>query len=93
MDENLNIIQQIMLRVIKLDQMKSGSFEFEYHSASEKLNVSICTDENPTFNDGLTRRWWISVKNTQLLNKVLEELKNIEVSTEDPNKEVNDFLG
>lgn len=93
MDENLNIIQQIMLRVIKLDQMKSGSFEFEYHSASEKLNVSICTDKNPTFNDGLTRNWWISVKNTQLLNKVLEELKNIETSTEDPSKEVNDFLG
>ncbi|AKA68505.1 hypothetical protein [Clostridium scatologenes] len=91
MEDNLNIIQQIMLQVIKLDQTQSGSFEFEYHSNSKKLNISVCTDTNPTFNDGLTRRWWISVKNTELLKVVLEELKKLEIAT--PENQIDDFLG
>lgn len=93
MEENLNLIQQIMLQVIKLDQMQSGSFEFEYHSNSKKLNISICTDGNPTFNDGLTRSWWVSLKNTELLKMVLNELKNLDATTGDTDKQIDDFLG
>lgn len=94
MDENLNIIQQIMLLAIKMDQVQHNSIEFNYHSSSKKLTISVCTDGNPTFNDGLTRSWWISVKNTELLKVVLSELKNLNtLTTEDKDNRLDDFLG
>lgn len=95
MNENLEIIKAIMTEAIKLDVTGKQDIEFNYHSASKKITISICTDAaNPTFNDGLTRSWHVSVKNTELLKAVLKELQNIEVPSEDIVKEeVNDFLG
>ena len=83
MDENLKIIQEIMLLSIKFNQQQSMSIEFDFHSASNKLTVSICTNPNPTFNDELTRKWWVSVKNTEMLKEVLKEIKSLETPIED----------
>lgn len=91
MDENLEIIQKIMLLGIKLDTTQSQAIEFDYHSASGKLTVSVCTERNTTFNDGMTRKWWISVKNTELLKKVLEELESLDSAKESAIED--DFLG
>ncbi|KOF56642.1 MULTISPECIES: hypothetical protein [Clostridium] len=94
MNENLEIIKAIMTEAIKIDITGKQDIEFNYHSASKKLTISVCTDAtNPTFNDGLTRSWHVSVKNTELLKAVLKELQNIEVPAEESSKEVNDFLG
>jgi len=94
MNKNLEIIKAIMTEAIKIDVTGKQDVEVNYHSASKKLTISVCTDaDNPTFNDGLTRSWHVSVKNTELLNAVLQELQNIEVPEEDSNKEVKDFLG
>lgn len=95
MDENLEIIKAIMTEAIKIDVTGKQDIEVNYHSASKKLTISVCTDAaNPTFNDGLTRSWHVSVKNTELLNAVLKELQNIEAPTQDIVKEeVKDFLG
>lgn len=94
MNKNLEIIKAIMTEAIKIDVTGKQDIEFNYHSASKKITISVCTDAaNPTFNDGLTRSWRVSVKNTELLNAVLKELQNIEVPAEDPAKKVNDFLG
>lgn len=87
MEENLKVIQEIMLLCIKLDHEQQTPIEFNYHSASSKLTVSICTNPNPTFNDELTRKWWVSVKNIEMLKAVLEELKRLEIPMDE------DFLG
>lgn len=91
MDENLEIIQKIMLLGIKLDKTQDLAIEFYYHSASGKLTVSVCTNRNVTFNDGMTIKWWISVKNTELLKVVLKELESLESTEESALEE--DFLG
>lgn len=83
MEENLKIIQEIMMLGIKLNQQRRMSIEFDFHSASNKLTISICTNPNPTFNDELIRRWWVSVKNTEMLKAVLKEIKNLEIPIED----------
>ncbi|MFR1378868.1 MAG: hypothetical protein ACLSTJ_07910 [Clostridium neonatale] len=83
MEENLKIIQEIMLRAIQVNQQQNMSVEFDFHSASNKLTISICTNPNPTFNDELTRRWWVSVKNTEMLKEVLKEIKSLETPIED----------
>ncbi|NRT88132.1 hypothetical protein [Clostridium beijerinckii] len=88
MEENLKIIQEILILTIKLDQSQNLAIEAEYHSASSKLTISVCSDRNTTFNDGLTRKWWVSVKNKELLETVLKELKSLENPIED-----DDFLG
>lgn len=88
MDENLKIIQEILILAIKLDQTQDLAIGAEYHSASGKLTISICTARNTTFNDGLTRNWWVSVKNKELLGTVLNELKALENPIEE-----TDFLG
>lgn len=88
MEENFRIIQEIMILAIKLDQTQELTIGAEYHSASSKLTISVCTDRNTTFNDGLTRNWWVSVKNTELLRTVLKELKSLENPIEE-----SDFLG
>lgn len=94
MNENLEIIKAIMTEAIKIDVTGKQDIEVNYHSGSKKLTISVCTDAaNPTFNDGLTRSWHVSVKNTELLKAVLKELQNIEVPAEESSKEVNDFLG
>ena len=83
MEENLKIIQEIMLRAIQVNQQQNMSVEFDFHSASNKFTISICTNPNPTFNDELTRRWWVSVKNTKMLKEVLKEIKSLEIPIED----------
>lgn len=88
MQENLKIIQDIIGLSIKISQTQNMPIRCEYHSASSKLSVSICTEGNPTFNDGLTRSWWVSVKNTEMLKTVLEELKALDKSDDE-----DDFLG
>ena len=87
MEDNLRIIQEIMILGIKLNQQQRMSIEFDFHSASNKLTIAVCTNPNPTFNDELTRKWWVSVKNTEMLKAVLEELKGLEVPMDE------DFLG
>ena len=71
MEENLKIIQEIMMLGIKFNQQQSMSIEFDFHSASNKLTVSIC------------RKWWVSVKNTEMLKEVLKEIKSLETPIED----------
>jgi len=88
MEENLKIVQEIIVLVIKLDQSQNLAIEAEYHSASSKLTVSVCTNRNTTFNDGLTRKWWVSVKNKELLETVLKELRALDNPIVD-----DDFLG
>lgn len=92
MDENLELIEEIMLLGIKLDRTQDLAIEFDYHSASGKLTVSVCTERNTTFNDGLTRKWWVSVKNIELLKTVLNELKSLREPTKESAIE-DDFLG
>ncbi len=87
MDKNLEIIQQIFQEAIRLDCTQDQNIEVNYHSGSKRLRVEIAYQGNPTFNDGLTRSYSVSVKNSDLLNKVLCEIKALEITTDD------DFLG
>lgn len=87
MDKNLEIIQQIFQEAIRLDCMQNQNIEVNYHSASKRLRVEIEYQGNSTFYDGLTRSYSISVNNSDLLNKVLQEIKSLEINDD------NDFLG
>lgn len=87
MDKNLEIIQQIFQEAIRLDCMQNQNIEVNYHSASKRLRVEIEYQGNSTFYDGLTRSYSVSVKNTELLSKVLNEIKELEIPVDD------DFLG
>ncbi len=87
MDENLEIIQQIFQEAIRLDCLQDQNIEVNYHSASKRLRVQIEHQGNSTFYDGLTRSYSVSVINSDLLNKVLCEIKALEITTDD------DFLG
>ncbi|WP_061342906.1 hypothetical protein [Clostridium botulinum] len=87
MDKNLEIIQQIFQEAIRLDCTQDQNIEVNYYSGSKRLRVEIAYQGNPTFNDGLTRSYSVSVKNTELLGKVLSEVKELEIPVDD------DFLG
>ncbi|MBN1070468.1 MULTISPECIES: hypothetical protein [Clostridium] len=83
MDKNLEIIQQIFQEAIRLDCLQDQNIEVNYHSGSKRLRVEIAYQGNPTFNDGLTRSYSVSVKNSDLLNKVLCEIKALEIIDDD----------
>ncbi len=83
MDKNLEIIQQIFQEAIRLDCTQDQNIEVNYHSGSKRLRVEIAYQGNPTFNDGLTRSYSVSVKNLDLLNKVLCEINALEIIDDD----------
>ncbi|NFA43998.1 hypothetical protein EXM65_15840 [Clostridium botulinum] len=83
MNKNLEIIQQIFQEAIRLDCTQDQNIEVNYHSGSKRLRVEIAYQGNPTFNDGLTRSYSVSIKNLDLLNKVLCEIKALEIIDDD----------
>ncbi|WP_252247422.1 hypothetical protein [Clostridium sp. ZBS4] len=83
MDKNLEIIQQIFQEAIRLDCLQDQNIEVNYHSASKRLRVEIEYQGNPLFNDGLSRSYSVSVKNSDLLNKVLYEIKALQIIDDD----------
>ena len=89
--ENLKIVQEIFTEAIRIDVACKSTAWLDYHNASGKLQVNLAYKGNAAFYDGLTRTWNVSVRNKELLNAVLEELKSLQPPLEDQVEE--DFLG
>lgn len=90
-EENLKIVQQIMIEAIRLNVTGKQETRFSYYNASGKLEISLAYSGNAAFYDGLTRTWNVSIRNKELLNAVLEELKSLQPPLEDQVED--DFLG
>ncbi|ADK16700.1 hypothetical protein [Clostridium ljungdahlii] len=91
MEENLNIIQQIMLKAIKITTTQEQKVAFEFLPGIKVLSISIITGQ--CNHNELRRSWSVDVAKTELLKVVLKELKNLDATTEDTDKQIDDFLG
>ena len=66
MEENLKIIQEIMMLGIKLNQQRRMSIELISIQQVISLPYQSVLIPIQLLIDELTRRWWVSVKNTEM---------------------------
>lgn len=80
MDEWYEILKELLATAINVSVSTNNRVEFNFMPAIQVLRISI-EFKGPVnqFNDGLTKRWSVKVKNTNMLKVVLSELKQLEV--------------
>jgi hypothetical protein len=82
MEENLKIVQDIMLKAIKITTTQKQDVSFEFLPLTTNLAISIYFKGKSSRN-GLTKSWSIDVKESDLLVEVLKDLQSIEIIEDD----------
>lgn len=90
MDENIQLVQDIMIRAIKINNTQKPDVYFEFYPLTKILKVELHI--NGKYGDGLTKSWSVRTTDIDSLNEVLKDLNAID-KTEDKVIEEEDFLG
>lgn len=90
MDENLKLVQEIMLKAIKVTTTQKQDVSFEFYPLTGTLTIAIYFKGK--CGAGLTKTWNVNVKDPGYLDEVLKDLNSMD---EDTKEAVNDddFLG
>lgn len=85
MEDNLKLLQDIMVKAIKITTTQKQKVAFEFFPGIKVLSISIIVGQCNC--NELRRSWSVDVTKTELLQEILEDLKNLE------EKQLDDFLG
>lgn len=90
MEKNLKLVQDIMLKAIKITTTQEQDVSFEFYPMTSTLSISIYF--NGKCSNGLTKSWSVNVKESECLDEVLKDLNVIDETKEKAIVE-DDFLG
>ncbi|MBZ9633040.1 hypothetical protein [Clostridium sp. FP1] len=90
MKENLKLVQDIMLKAIKITTTQNQDVSFEFFPLLGVLAIAIHFQGECS--RGLTKSWSVNVKEPGCLDEVLQDLIAIE-ETKDTSNVQDDFLG